>query len=374
MANLPADLPTNWTQGQIISPNGTEVGLTEQYGYNYLNEQVNNTQTEVNSLSTAQTNTQQQVNTLNTQVGNIQGQVTTQGQSITALQGTTASQGQSITSLQSQVSSNDTDIAGLQQTTTTQGQNITTLQGQVSTLNQTTTTQGESITSLQSEVSAINTALDSVAQESSVQDIIDSIGATTDTGGSATAGTLMAKMNNMLSNNNLLIPAIMGHPDYTTYANYIENRSTVSLPYTIFSVSGDGYFSGVAGFFKTVASVSHNVAVQIIIDGETVYTSTMNANQTSDENCSFGVVNNNYLITSDGYASFGEIEISAYNDALMFFVPPISDKNLRYSDYNYYFTNEIPFNESLEVKIISTYGSPSVTTIGIQYCYHVKNT
>lgn len=52
MANLPADLPTNWTQGQIISPNGTEAGLTEQHGYNYLNQQVNATQTEVNNLST----------------------------------------------------------------------------------------------------------------------------------------------------------------------------------------------------------------------------------------------------------------------------------------------------------------------------------
>lgn len=172
MANLPADLPTNWTQGQIISPNGTEVGLTEQYGYNYLNEQVNNTQTEVNSLSTAQTSTQQQVNTLNTQVGNIQGQVTTHGQSIT----------------------------NLQETTTTQGQNITTLQGQVSTLNQTTTTQGENISTLQNEVSAINTALDGVAQESSVQDIIDSIGATNDSGATATTGTLMAKVNDLIVN------------------------------------------------------------------------------------------------------------------------------------------------------------------------------
>ena len=52
MANLPADLPTNWTQGQIISPNGTEVGLTEQHGYNYLNEQVNAAQTAVNSIQT----------------------------------------------------------------------------------------------------------------------------------------------------------------------------------------------------------------------------------------------------------------------------------------------------------------------------------
>lgn len=243
MANLPADLPTNWTQGQIISPNGTEVGLSKQYGYNYLNEQVNNTQTEVNSLSADQTSTQQQVNSLNTQVGNIQGQVDTQGQSITALQGTTASQGQSITSLQSQVSSNDTDIAGLQQTTTTQGQNITTLQGQVSTLNQTTTTQGESITSLQSEVSAINTALDSVAQESSVQDIIDSIGATTDSGGSATAGTLMAKMNNMLGNAGAVKSVQRGNTTFTSAStNKTVTISSVNLSKSILILTG-GYTS-----------------------------------------------------------------------------------------------------------------------------------
>lgn len=50
MAYLPADLPENWTQGQIISPNGTEVGLTEQHGYNYLMKQVNNTQETVNDV------------------------------------------------------------------------------------------------------------------------------------------------------------------------------------------------------------------------------------------------------------------------------------------------------------------------------------
>lgn len=53
MPKLPADLPENWTQGQTISPNGTEVGLTEQHGYNYLMKQVNNTQTEVNGINDA---------------------------------------------------------------------------------------------------------------------------------------------------------------------------------------------------------------------------------------------------------------------------------------------------------------------------------
>lgn len=39
--NLPADLPENWTDSQYVSPGGTEVGLTPQHGYNYLNRQVN---------------------------------------------------------------------------------------------------------------------------------------------------------------------------------------------------------------------------------------------------------------------------------------------------------------------------------------------
>lgn len=39
--SLPADLPTNWVYGQTVGPEGTDVGLTEQHGYNYLMEQVN---------------------------------------------------------------------------------------------------------------------------------------------------------------------------------------------------------------------------------------------------------------------------------------------------------------------------------------------
>lgn len=53
MTKLPADLPENWKQGQTVSPNGTEVGLTEQHGYNYLMKQVNATQKEVNGIQDA---------------------------------------------------------------------------------------------------------------------------------------------------------------------------------------------------------------------------------------------------------------------------------------------------------------------------------
>lgn len=98
MPNLPADLPEDWTSNQKITPNGTEVGLSEQHGYNYLMKQVNDTQNEVNNIGTT-----------------------------------------------------------------------------------------------------IEAALEDVAKEASVQDVITSIGDTADTGGSATLGSVMAKLNATLT-------------------------------------------------------------------------------------------------------------------------------------------------------------------------------
>ena len=71
MPKLPAELPENWTRGQLVSPNGTEVGLTEKHGYNYLMKQVNNTQTEVNNINTALTDVAQQttVNEIKNKIG-----------------------------------------------------------------------------------------------------------------------------------------------------------------------------------------------------------------------------------------------------------------------------------------------------------------
>lgn len=71
MPKLPADLPENWTRGQIVSPGGTETGLTEQHGYNYLMKQVNDTQTEVNNINEALPDVAQQatVNEINNKIG-----------------------------------------------------------------------------------------------------------------------------------------------------------------------------------------------------------------------------------------------------------------------------------------------------------------
>ena len=50
---LPADLPENWSLGQIVSPSGVDVGLTQQHGYNCLMEQVNKAQEAANAIGEA---------------------------------------------------------------------------------------------------------------------------------------------------------------------------------------------------------------------------------------------------------------------------------------------------------------------------------
>ena len=50
---LPADLPENWQSNQIVAPTGAEVGLAEQYGYNYLMAQLNAAQQAINNINNA---------------------------------------------------------------------------------------------------------------------------------------------------------------------------------------------------------------------------------------------------------------------------------------------------------------------------------
>lgn len=62
--NLPANLPENWKLNDAVSPSGTDVGLTPQHGYNYLNEQVNDAQRAINTLNNAFANVQEDIQKL----------------------------------------------------------------------------------------------------------------------------------------------------------------------------------------------------------------------------------------------------------------------------------------------------------------------
>lgn len=56
---LPADLPEDWELEQIVSPTGTDVGLSEQHGYNYQSKQINDAQRAINDINNAFANVQE---------------------------------------------------------------------------------------------------------------------------------------------------------------------------------------------------------------------------------------------------------------------------------------------------------------------------
>ena len=97
---LPADLPENWSIGQTVSPAGTDVGLTQQHGYNYLMEQVNAAQEAANTIGEAFTglasvedleDTETDLSGLQTTVQGIQTDITSLEQQVTTLQSSKAS-------------------------------------------------------------------------------------------------------------------------------------------------------------------------------------------------------------------------------------------------------------------------------------------
>ena len=51
--NPTADLPVNWTTSQIVSPSGTDVGLTAKHGYNYLMQKLNEALTDIGTINDA---------------------------------------------------------------------------------------------------------------------------------------------------------------------------------------------------------------------------------------------------------------------------------------------------------------------------------
>lgn len=51
--NPVADVPANWTTGQIISPTGTDVGLSAKHGYNYQAGKINEALTDIGAINDA---------------------------------------------------------------------------------------------------------------------------------------------------------------------------------------------------------------------------------------------------------------------------------------------------------------------------------
>lgn len=145
MAKLPADLPENWTSGQIISPNGTEVGLDAKHGYNYLMKQVNAAQAGVNTLNDNMTGVAQE--------STLQG-VKTDVETLS----TAAAKEATLQTVKTNVAQVQTDVTDL-------SQNF------------------NDLTSIWQHT------------DTTVDTVLSRVGTTTDTNGSQTAGTVMGKLN-----------------------------------------------------------------------------------------------------------------------------------------------------------------------------------
>lgn len=51
--NPVADIPEDWTNGQIVAPSGTSVGLTRQHGWNYIMSKINQALSCIGTLNDA---------------------------------------------------------------------------------------------------------------------------------------------------------------------------------------------------------------------------------------------------------------------------------------------------------------------------------
>ncbi|KXL53508.1 hypothetical protein CLNEO_07340 [Anaerotignum neopropionicum] len=102
----------------------------------------------------------------------------------------------------------------------------------------------------------LTTLLNTVLSEASVQGVIDRLGETTDTGGTTTAGTVMGKLNGLLS-----------VKKYKVYKKLIATIPPGTTPKIILSVSGAGEFYGLQGTLTDVTVIADGVEYSSLSGG-----------------------------------------------------------------------------------------------------------
>ena len=196
-----------------------------------------------------------------------------------------------------------------------------------------------------------------IADKPTLDLINQKIGATADTGGNSTTGTLMAKMNSMLSSNNNLISFILGDENYTSYCTF---SNTLSANQQLVNVNGTGLFSGAV--CTATSGTGRKINMIIEIDGK-IFNFTDTGSQYIDGSGS-GLFNKNYLALGDygdaaGYSGFCGVSLSSSFEA----IPYIGNNN----DKLMFTLSEIPFQQNLKISTGTSVGG------SIAYLYHIKN-
>lgn len=226
--------------------------------------------------------------------------------------------------------------------------------------------QGIPVTTFWQMLEAVYTVNAEALANASVSEVLDRIGLTTDTGGSTTAGTLMAKTNRLISDVLELkeVPyMVSGLQEYTTYTlNSIKSGLSGSW-FTLVDVSGEGFLSG----FLTEGGIANQTptfttGLKITIDNNLIFSQpTAHASNMGY----IGLLNINYVCSSDRVA-FGDLFLS--DEYLNFF----NWSKINYSNTEEYVVSsrELPFKQNLKIEIYCD-TNEALTYFGM---YHIKNT
>lgn len=220
--------------------------------------------------------------------------------------------------------------------------------------------QGIPVTTFWQMLEAVYTVNAEALANASVSEVLNRMGLTNDSGATATTGTLMAKMNNLIISNAENVPYMaLGLAEYKSY--YIQSSIPTQSPWeTAVEVLGEGYFSGAA--ITTSGTSIATSGVRITIDGNIIFSGLSNNDQSFA-----GLVNTNYIFYygSKTESYFGKTKLEQVFNFIPYYQSTYESPNA-----GAIVGTEIPFTQSLKIETIN---NDTVTAKTFSCLYHIKN-
>lgn len=181
------------------------------------------------------------------------------------------------------------------------------------------------INSAQSAIDTIDQALESVAQESTLQgvatdveDISGLIGTTTDTGGSTTAGSVMGKLNGLITDLSSYLPKLSYEEEMNARSHSVTQNVVLSnypAGTELVNITGKG-------IFLEIESVRGGASIKILLDGYELAYFTAATSGSYSSSIKFGVYSSSSVSTwpnhINNYVATGNNQVVVYNFLPMF--------------------------------------------------------
>lgn len=208
----------------------------------------------------------------------------------------------------------------------------------------------------------------------SVSEVLNRMGLTNDSGATATTGTLMGKMNNLIGTANDVssktnISSCLGLNNYTPYFQGATSLpSTTNDWTTLINVDGSGYLSAIIVDLFAYNAHNRNCGVRISIDGEYILNYKIVANSLgSSAYIANFIINKNNMYFTDRCVFFNEsLNKSTYSFST---ATPFIPNNVETTNEQRFLTNnELRFNNNLKVEYTTSSGNGNFL-----YLYFIEN-